>query len=112
MGAAWATLLGYSSLPLMMLFINQKIYPIKYDWNRILRIFTAGFVIYFLSLFIKERLIFEIGLRGLLILSYFPLLYLVGGITKDEIRGFWSIVKKLYRDKFGKREFEGETFYE
>jgi len=41
-GAAWATFCSYFLMALALYFIVQKIYPVEYEWKRILKIAIAG----------------------------------------------------------------------
>ncbi len=52
MGAAVATLLSYSIMAIVLYFIGQKIYPIEYEFARMLKIAVAASFVYGLHLFV------------------------------------------------------------
>jgi O-antigen/teichoic acid export membrane protein len=49
MGAAWANALAYATLAAVTVTFSMKVYPISYEWTRLLRIVVAGIVGYVLS---------------------------------------------------------------
>ena len=49
MGAAWANALAYATLAAVTVTFSMKVYPISYEWSRLLRIVVAGIVGYVLS---------------------------------------------------------------
>ncbi|MGQ9818441.1 MAG: oligosaccharide flippase family protein [Candidatus Kapaibacteriales bacterium] len=48
-GSAWATLIAYFVSALVVYNFSQKVYPIKYDWKKVMIIFTLMLFIYFVS---------------------------------------------------------------
>ena len=46
MGAAWANALAYATLALVTVVFSQRVYPIAYEWSRLIRIVVAGVVGY------------------------------------------------------------------
>lgn len=83
MGAAVATLLSYLTMAVAIWIANQRIYPIAYEYGRILMIlvYLAGmlFLLYYFDL--------SFWLRLLLILIS-PLLFYFGGFLRKEELGF------------------------
>ena len=49
MGAAYATLICYASMMLISYFTGQRIYPIPYQWKKLLLYFGVALAFYFLS---------------------------------------------------------------
>lgn len=94
MGAAWATFLAYSSMAVALYAVNQRLYPIQYEWTRILKIVFSVFLI-----FIVQRIWFDsshIGVRLLLVMGYFPLLWIERFLNAEEKEFF---INKFVRFK-------------
>jgi O-antigen/teichoic acid export membrane protein len=49
MGAAWARLLGYAVMAGVLFYFSQKLYPIAFEWGRILKITAIIFLVYLLG---------------------------------------------------------------
>lgn len=49
-GSAWATLIAYFVSASVVYFFSQRVYPIRYDWKKIVIIFSLMLSIYFISL--------------------------------------------------------------
>lgn len=74
MGAAVATVISYLLLPVGSYFVSKRYYPIKYEWDRVAKIFLAAGLVYAGSLFIRNDSAIIASLLKLLILLSFPLL--------------------------------------
>jgi hypothetical protein len=46
MGAAWANTIAYATLAIITVGFSWRLYPIPYEWSRLLRIALAGVVAY------------------------------------------------------------------
>jgi O-antigen/teichoic acid export membrane protein len=42
MGAAWATLFAYLAMAVAVYFVAQRVYPVRYEWGRLLKLAIAG----------------------------------------------------------------------
>lgn len=87
MGAAWATLLAYPVLFGLTLWVAQRVYPIPYDYGRMVKplILTLGLSL-FKDAIPSEPLVSAICLKGLL-LGAFPVgLIIFGFVTAGERR--------------------------
>lgn len=82
MGAAWATTLAYGGMMMWGYFIIQKIYPIAYEWPRIVKVCALTIVLFMLP----KALPLHAGLRGVLLVSFPLLLWLIGFFEKSELQ--------------------------
>lgn len=74
--------------------ISQKLYPIKYEFARILKIFIIVLLIYIISVFIKNvPIIFSVLLKFLLVFSFPFVLFLFNFYEKKEL----DILPKAWR---------------
>ncbi len=97
MGAAWATLGAYLALPVIMLFLLRKVYPIKYDFQRVIRIALVGFGLYFACKFIWQPSILNLLWRMLIILSYPLFLFVLGFFKEGELKRFQIIKNRIWK---------------
>lgn len=87
MGAAVATLISYSMLPMCAFFVSRRFYPIKYEWGRISKIFLTAVLIYAVSLYITNDSAIVSGLlKAMTLLAYPVLLYVFGFFKHEEIQ--------------------------
>lgn len=87
MGAAWATLFSYLAMSGFSWIISQRIYPIVYEYGRILKIGGAGCFLYGIWYLIQgEASTIELIVSGILLPLTFPfLLYLMRVYHDKEI---------------------------
>lgn len=78
LGAAWATVLSYALMAGMGLWISQRLYPIPFEWRRLLALLGAGAGAYSLSLLAPASLWPALGAK-LGCLAAFPALALAFG---------------------------------
>lgn len=95
MGAAWAVVLSHGFLFLVGLILADRV--IKYDKPFLLKSFLkilfsagimAGLVIYLKSI-LSWLILIPLGA-----LVYFGILYLIHGITKEDFKDIWKVIKK------------------
>jgi O-antigen/teichoic acid export membrane protein len=87
MGAAMATLISYSMLPMGSYLVSRRFYPIKYEWGRISKIFLAAVLIYLGSLYItNDSAIVSSLLKAMTLLAYPVLLYVFRFFKPEEIQ--------------------------
>ena len=84
MGAATATLLSYLLLPVAMLFVAGKYYPIRYEFDRIIKIVLAAVPIYVGCMFVSTGSLLIEGLIKLIILATYPALLYVLRLPKPQ----------------------------
>lgn len=86
MGAAYAILISFSVMLIMVYFINNRLYKIYYEWNRILKIVFASIFIFVLGYFLKiDHLFLSIAFKISIILTLPLILYFTGFYTYHEI---------------------------
>jgi len=81
LGAAWATTLAYATMTVLGYFVLQKIYPVPYEWRRILKILlTTG-----LLFSCQHVWALAFWVRVSLVLSFPFLLWLLGFFEASEL---------------------------
>ncbi|MGE3840004.1 MAG: lipopolysaccharide biosynthesis protein [Vicinamibacterales bacterium] len=102
-GAAWANTMAYLVLAAVGMGLSQRFYPMRYEWNRIVRIALAG-----TGAFLAARLMFQAPLpafwgvvsRGGLVLVLYPLLLIVLGFhDAREVRAVAQLFKRVRRGR-------------
>lgn len=90
MGAAWATIVGYCFLFILVLIFSQGIYPINYEKKRLICFITvmgAAYAIYyaiFEHYLVNLSAVYMILLKGILVLLVLPVLYLLKFFEQEE----------------------------
>ncbi len=91
MGAAWATVFSYALLPLLNYLIVKRLYPIPYEWRRLLKLAVVTAGIYMLSLIFPAT---DIWVDAIIKASLIPVwilgLFSSGFITKAEFNAMRS----------------------
>ncbi|MEK7264402.1 MAG: polysaccharide biosynthesis C-terminal domain-containing protein [Bacteroidota bacterium] len=82
-GAAWATFLSYFIMAVILYYRVNKIYPIQYEFNRILKICIAV-LITFTSLYVIKFFPYQIFFKIIAILFFALMLYLANFLTTEE----------------------------
>jgi len=89
-GAAWANALAYATLAFVTVTFSLKVYPIPYEWSRLLRIVAAGLAGYAVSAWVVPTSMGAVAgllLRGAISTGSFILvLYSSGFFHSGEIR--------------------------
>lgn len=86
MGAALNTAISYLAMPIMIVLISRRFYPIRYEYQRLCVMAIVAALLYFLSRLIDvEQSVVSFGLRGLVALS-FPLVLGLFRFYTDEER--------------------------
>jgi O-antigen/teichoic acid export membrane protein len=82
LGAAWATALAYAAMMVWGYFLAQKIYPVAYEWRRLIKVAALT-----LALFLVDKSLgLNIWLRACLLLSFPFLLWLIGFFEQSELQ--------------------------
>ncbi len=94
--AAWATLIAYFISALVLYKISHKVYPINYEWKRLLQIVMITVVIFFPAYYIAPELslLFSVILKISAILIFAIVLKLIGFFTESEMNQFKRIFRK------------------
>lgn len=91
-GAAMAQILCNFFVCFATYYISQKLYPVKYEFNRILKILLVSLSIYFFSLFVPQGdIIHSIFMKSALIISFPIILGLLKFYQREEIDKFLSL---------------------
>ena len=95
MGAAWTSLFSFAFMFIFSLIISRKVYPIKYEYVKILKLFVLSIVIFYLAnYFSLVSITKEIVVRFAVVLLYFPGLYIFKIINLKEIMAVISLIKR------------------
>ncbi len=94
-GAAWATLGAYFVSALVLYLFLRNIYPMPYEWRRILIIILSTLAVYFAAMYFSDGMEILSGIvtRTVFILGFILLLKIFGFFTKSEIEG----IKRLFK---------------
>ncbi len=93
-GSAWANLGAYLASAVLIYIISRKIYPIKYEWNRIAIIIVSVLAVFIPAQYLTADLPLPLAfiIRTLALFFYAFMLKMLGFFTPEEIRG----IKKLF----------------
>ena len=84
-GAAWATLFTFGAMALCMFVASQRVQKVPYEYKRLaIMIGLALILIGGLNSFRIPDLYADLILKGILCLSFYPLLYRLGFFTAEE----------------------------
>jgi len=76
MGAAVATVLSYALLPIIEYFIVRRLYPVPYEWRRLLKLAFVSVGVYLTSIVLKTGQFWvDLGISAVLVLSWGLALY-------------------------------------
>jgi O-antigen/teichoic acid export membrane protein len=97
MGAAVATLISYIVMAGGMYYLNQKVYPIKYEYKRLSKLAVSTGIIFVLYLLVNGRfsLITDIGLKLLLICAFISSFFITKFFNRSELRQIKQLVGKF-----------------
>jgi O-antigen/teichoic acid export membrane protein len=86
LGAAWATVLCYAVMLGLGLAIGQRIYPVPFEWPRLLRVSGAAAACYAFSLLAPGTGVVAALGEKCFVLLLFPLLVLLSGFLRADER--------------------------
>lgn len=93
-GAAIATLICFMFKASLTHFVSNRMHKITIEWRRVITLFGAGFVLYFLGIMIDTGSIWiDMGAKILIGLCYPVLLYVMRMFTESEIDKVKQIIK-------------------
>jgi O-antigen/teichoic acid export membrane protein len=99
LGAAWANVMAYATLAIVTISFSWHVYPIQYEWGRLLRIAVAGAGSYVLaSRAVSMSAVPAVGLllsAGIVFVVYAGLLYLTGFFHAGELRVLGEIRSRV-----------------
>ncbi len=86
MGAAISTLISFSYMVLTGNFLSNKFYPMNFEWKKIFVVFFVCFLLYLSShVLVVNKIIFNVIIKLLLILSYPSILYFFKFYDEQEL---------------------------
>jgi O-antigen/teichoic acid export membrane protein len=96
-GAAWATFIAYFISALILYFLSRKIYPINYEWKRVILIISITFLLFVLIGFIptKLNLFYNFMIKSTAFLMFAILLKIFGFFNPEEL----NFIKRILRKK-------------
>lgn len=98
MGAAMATCISYFLLNVIKYPISSKLYYVRYEWGRILKITFLSIIIFFIGYFIKIETLFLSILFKLLLIGCFPIvLWIIHFFDRKEMTTIMQYQKKLFK---------------
>jgi len=90
MGAAYATLLTYLIMSIILFFITQNIYKIEYSLLKIFGLFITAFLIYFAKILVLDNFeinnIYLILLQFILVVLYLCIIQLTGILELKKVK--------------------------
>lgn len=98
MGAALATLLSYAAMAIGLYVIAQRFYPIRYEFDRLMKLAVAGVVVFCLYYFVRLDEFEVIWKVGLLVL-FGVLMYLLKFFDPSEVK---AVTRRFARQETGK----------
>jgi len=93
MGAAYSTAISFGFMAALIYFLSQKLYPIKYEFGKIVKIFVFSAFIFLIYSYIN----FPFGFFGkiLLLILYLIILYVSGFFDSKEISTLKQYIKEF-----------------
>lgn len=98
-GAAWATLISFAVLPIGMHFLTRKIFPIKYEFKRILQIIFIGLIIYGATQLIYQPTLVNVLIRLGIVLCYPLAFFALGFFEPSELATIIKIKNRFFKIK-------------
>jgi len=81
-GAAWATFLAYLCMAASLYGVSKRLYPVPYEWGRTLKIACSACLLAAAGILTQAGT--SLWFRILLMLAFFPVLFLAGFFEEDE----------------------------
>lgn len=104
MGAAWATLIGYSAMIALTFYLAQRVYNIPYDYRRMAKIFVTAIGVYLISIWLSPDSLIPALLTKVAILGSYPVvLWLWGFFEATELSRLRDMVGVLARNVRNRR---------
>lgn len=102
LGAALAALLSYVALFAFAWWLNRRIYPLQYEWDRIAKILAVTALVLFIGQVVPENVPLALLSKAVLLLGYWGLLYVVRFFQRAELSAALRTVQDLrHRTEYG-----------
>jgi len=92
-GAAYASVFSHISMALLIYFLSQKYYPIKYEMIKLIKIIVFSLIIFLTFSFVKLPM--ETVSKLLLLALYFIALFLTGIFDPAEVNHLKKLIKQV-----------------
>ncbi|MEE4312451.1 MAG: flippase [candidate division KSB1 bacterium] len=92
MGAAYATLVSYVFMAFLFYAMAKHLYPVKYEWWRIIKVMVTGFLLFVMGTLSYAEL--SLLHRTGIFIAYFPVLYFIGFFDKREISVLANYIRR------------------
>lgn len=93
MGSAWATVLAYATMAVMLYVRVRPIYPVAYEWGRIGKIAAVALGIFLAQIYLLRWK--SLWLKGLLLLAFPLLLLLTNFLDREEKNHLASVIRRV-----------------
>ncbi|MFA7627366.1 MAG: polysaccharide biosynthesis C-terminal domain-containing protein [Candidatus Kapaibacterium sp.] len=95
-GAAWATLAAYLVSALIIYYVSYQVYPVNYEWSRILKIIVAAGIIFVSDKFASEHFvgIMSFMIKIILLTAFIMILKFMNFFGKEEIELIRKFIKR------------------
>jgi len=97
MGAALATLLSYGVMAASMLWIAGRVYPVPYEWKRVITIVGTAALVYLLHMFVDPP-IFSPVWRSFLLCMFAYAMYLLNFFRPSELAALRTMFRRADRN--------------
>jgi O-antigen/teichoic acid export membrane protein len=102
MGAAYATFIAFTCIPVIGYYYSQKYFPVKYEWKRISMIIVVSLMLFFISsLFDSFTFVPRILFKFSIFISFPLILYLLNFYSENELLRLKDSLKKWTTLLFG-----------
>jgi O-antigen/teichoic acid export membrane protein len=93
MGAAYSTAISFGFMTILIYFLSQKYYPVKYEFGKIIKILAVSVLIFLIYIYVN----IPFGFFGkiLLLLLYLIILFVAGFFDSNEISSLKQYIKKF-----------------
>lgn len=102
-GAAWSNVISTTYIFLFAYFVSQKVYPVRYEYKRIILLSFITLLLLASYYFLKGldiHYIFTLLIKISLLMGYLILLYILGFFRKSEIENLKDIYQKIRKKHF------------
>lgn len=99
LGSAYATSIASFVIMLLMLYFVKKDFDAGFDWREVFKVIFSGLIIFVLSLSIPFNLLTFLPLSFAFFVLYLAVLYLLKGLTQQDISYFLSLGKSRKKEE-------------
>lgn len=97
LGAAWATVIGFTARFLWTNRISTRLYDMQLPWGKVGLASLSALVTFGLSWFAPEEIIASIAVRSVLVLGFLAAFFILPILSRDEKQEVWSLVLRRQR---------------